>query len=223
MATTLEKQATAFTESTTLMDYMFTGNTAGAFRKIAVENVASELYNEMDLGTSATYDIGISGGVLVGNIGGEGVMRYDAGNGVHTVPENTAFNKSFGTTDTTVACGNHNHGGFAVKTNNVHMLTTKFTGVTSKSYTYLQVAAYSNYTLTNTISPAINVSLYSMNGSDCVKVADSSFTVTVTTREASTDMISLNSVTIGGLTSSKTYLLSIVFKDNNGFSVSSGT
>lgn len=186
------------------------------------EHVAGEISKELGLGDVVTYDVGLSGGVLVGNINGEGVMRYSAGHGVHTDPEGSAFNKNFGTEAKTVAEGDHNHGGFAVKTNNVHMLTSRFTGATFKRYTFSQLGNYANYTLANTISPAINVSLYSLEGSDYTMVDNSFFTVTITTREASTDLISIDTVTIGGLSSSKTYTLCILFKDDNGFNINSG-
>lgn len=189
---------------------------------VFANNIAEELGIESLKGKSIGEEQGdIPIWYSTGN--GQGVVMYASNGGIAVNDTNTAFNKNFGTSHTQVAYGDHDHGGFAVKTNNVHMLTNIFTGAESKTYTFLQLGTYANYTLTNTISPAINVSLYGLSGSDYVKIADSSFTVTITTREASTDMISLNNVTIGGLTSSKTYLLTIVFKDDNGFSVSSGT
>ena len=210
------KPATAFAESTTLLDYMFTGNTGGVFRRITSANVASQLYDLMGFGDAVTYDVGINGGLLVGNIGGNGVMRYDSGAGVHTATEGSAFNKNFGTAESTVARGNHDHNSLKNGCIGVWEKTGSVTATIDKTALETKMG----YDSRNYINPAVNYKIWTRNDTAPYTLDDEELTGKITSKLAlsatSGDYYEFDKITFTGLNATKTYMIQLSWIDDGG-------
>ena len=180
--------------------------------------MADEMYEQMGLGTASRMNIGISGGVLVGNIGGEGVIRYADGHGIHAVPERSAFNKNFGTTGTTVARGDHTHNEIINNMSYIFSdIITLASGVTSIRYNSDDIKAQAPFG-TSYINPNISVTVYNVTSNTTMRnIVLNNGDVQVTMAYNSYvgyKTCSLNAVLINNLTTLEEYMIMIEFSTN---------
>lgn len=192
-----------------------TTGTGGETEYIDKEHLASQISGQLSLGDVVTKNVGIRNGDVLesGGIEGEGVLVYGAGTGIVTEPKQSAFNKNFGTSHTTVAYGDHTHNGLL---NNIMYSYTKILNTKLEETIPIPASALLAVSPIGTthINPAVIVSIYKLDGTGTkfIDINDNQIAIVRDVNSVASGIAhSLNTIEIKSLLESTDYMVCVSF------------
>ena len=200
-------------------------STGGETWYINKGQLASQISGQLELGDVVTHDIGGLAGnipVLSDDVQGSGVSMFYPGSGIRVENTNTAFNRNFGTTGTTVARGDHTHDDIYLS-NNSHVAVFYVEKLTSKTITDDMLKRKMNYDPSKNINPAIGYTIYEYDDPYLIDITDT-FNSLQTESEYGITIDpyiykKFKQFMIFPLSREKMYVIKINFIDDNGLAI----